>query len=69
MFILRAENTEKADHTVNPRLPGTSTWVVQSWHAKKQDCKENGFFIYQYRLVGVFIQRMGLCSTEHSRVI
>ena len=36
MFILKAENTEKASHNVKPRLPGkmcTLTSVVRSQHA------------------------------------
>ena len=36
MFILKAENTEKAGHNVKPRLPGkmcTLTSVVRSQHA------------------------------------
>ena len=36
MFILKAENTEKAGHNVKPHLPGkmcTLTSVVQSQHA------------------------------------
>ena len=45
MFILRAKNTEKAGHTVKPRLPGkmcTLTSFVQSQHAIGiKLCKEN----------------------------
>ena len=39
MFILKAENTEKAGHNVKPRLPGkmcTLTSVVRSQHATGQ---------------------------------
>ena len=74
MFILKAENTEKAGHNVKPCLPGkyTLTSIVRSQHAigqsLKQDYKEKGSVYHvpvlvntvrPSALVSVFIQLTG----------
>ena len=73
MFILKAENTEKVGHNAKPRLPGkmcTLTSVVRSQHATvktKRICiPRTSISEYNKAISGVFIQRTGLCYTEHS---
>ena len=69
MLILKAENTEKADHTVKARLPGkmcTLTSIVWSQHAIGQTRLQRKSIYHVPVLVnkvrptvGVFIQRKG----------